>query len=96
MSLLTKQNLGGVFSPEFTSGCSFAARKYCREWKISRWVLWIRTWLQLYQLPNLSDHSDKQETWMLMMVCEECESAGVQLRTTQYAWTYVTSCDNPS
>ena len=31
----------------------------------------MRAWLQLYRLPNLGDHGDKQETWTLTAVCEE-------------------------
>ena len=83
--LHASESMHGMY--DVTSGCSFVAKSAGGHFE-------TRTWLQLYRLPNLSDHSDKQETWTLTTVCEEWQSVEVRSRTTRYAWTYVTSCDN--
>jgi len=88
--LHASESMHGIY--DVTSSSSFAVLWWMAKPAGGRFETYA--WLQLYQLTNLSDDDDKQETWMLTMVCEEWESDETWLRTTQHTLTYITSCDN--
>ena len=60
--------------------------------KISRWALWNTC--MATTIPITQFKWDKQETWKLTTVCKQWKSDEIWSRTTRYAWTYITSCDN--